>query len=385
MTDLVVDLYGERAGVLVEGRSGFDFVAEPAALQRWGVGSTALSFAVPLTSRPRPRDIEMRRNFFDEILPEGRARRRLAGNARIRQDYTIGMLARYGRDVAGAVKIWDPAAPGEPREPAYALIDDTKAGRMLDEVATNPLGNTGIRRMSSLAGVQDKIVLARIDGSWAEPLDGYASTHIIKPIMPDYGTLIFDEEYGARIARHLGLAAIARVLRRIDRDAPVQLLRLTTMSLAVGNLDMHAKNISVLHEPDGNVRLAPAYDIVPQLHHDIDPDVALWVNGKARHAEITLDDLVSEAAEWGIHDARAIVTDTVQRIEDFVRSERRISSRLLSGEAGSEGGDPDQSNTSDRDASRRHLRSPDSAGGSDIGSLGGVSPLLPTFCEAGSF
>lgn len=380
MSELRVELYGTHIGQLVERGGSFDFHVAEEGIRRFGLGSTTLSFAVPLLKRRTSKDAALRRNFFDELLPEGRARARLAGNAKIAKDYTVGMLERYGRDVAGAVKVWNPDAPGEPRTPDLRPLNDVDVRALLDDVARNPLGNTTPRRMSSLAGVQDKIVLVRTADGWAEPLDGYASTHIIKPIMGPMPSLIFDEEYGARIAHHLGLtryatqvesfagrsalvierydrtdaepdrrlhqedfnqalgysgdakyesdghpglAAIAAMLRRQVSPAAVdQLLRLTTMSVAVGNLDMHAKNISVLHHPDGRHELAPAYDVVPQLHLVNNHEFAFSINGKQAHADITFDDLVVEGAHWRASDPPAIVRQTIASIADFVNAER---------------------------------------------------------------
>jgi len=381
MPDLTVELYGQVVGTIHESRDGFDFAVEDDAIRRWGLGSTVLSFAVPLTSRPRPGDVLVRRNFFDEILPEGRARTRLAGNAHIASDYTVGMLGRYGRDVAGAIKIYDPTAPGEPRTPSTIAASPARVRQLLDEVATAPLGNDTVRRMSSLAGVQDKIVLARVGDEWAEPVDGYASTHIIKPVMPKYPTLIFDEEYGARIARHLGLAefdtsiatfdgvtalvierfdrspetadgrihqedfnqilgmtgdgkyeeygnlglrAIARVVRPFGRQALETLLTMTTMSLAIGNLDMHAKNISVVHLPDGTPVVAPAYDIVPQTHQPFEQKLALYINGKSDHGDVTINDLVVEAKAWGIRSPEPLIVRTITSIAEYVATESQL-------------------------------------------------------------
>lgn len=380
MSDLRVELYGTHVGTLTERGGSFDFRVAADGIQRFGLGSSTLSFAVPLLVIRTAKDAPRRRNFFDELLPEGRARARLAGKARIAPDYTLGMLRRYGRDVAGAVTIWDPAAPGEPRTPDLRSLTDEEVKALLDDVARSPLGNTTPRRMSSLAGVQDKIVLARSADGWAEPLDGYASTHIIKPVMPAMPSLIFDEEYGARIARHLGLthydtrvetfagrsalvierydrsedeldrrlhqedfnqalgyggdakyeaeghpglAAIAAVLRQqVSPQSVDHLLRLTTLSVAVGNLDMHAKNISVLHHPDGTHELAPAYDVVPQLHLVEDHDFAFAVNGTYAHADITLDDLIEEGLRWRAVDPETTVRETVTAIAEFVSTER---------------------------------------------------------------
>jgi serine/threonine-protein kinase HipA len=380
MSELRVELYGTHVGQLTEQGGSFDFRVVPDGIHRFGLGSSTLSFAVPLLRIRSSKGAPRRRNFFDELLPEGRARARLAGNAMIARDYTVGMLKRYGRDVAGAVKVWDPAAPGEPRTPALRPLTGDDVRALLDDVARSPLGNTTPRRMSSLAGVQDKIVLARSAQGWAEPLDGYASTHIIKPVMGGMPSLIFDEEYGARIARHLGLthydttietfagrsalvierydrsenepdrrlhqedfnqalgyggdakyeneghpglAAIAALLRQqVSPQSVSQLLRLTTMSVAVGNLDMHAKNISVLHHPDGKHELAPAYDVVPQLHLVEDHEFAFSINGTHAHADITIDDLIEEGLKWRAVDPEKIVRETITSIAEFVSTER---------------------------------------------------------------
>lgn len=375
---LAVELYGERLGELIETRGGFDFVAAPQAVSSHGVGSRILSVAIPLTTRARPANAALRRNFFDELLPEGRARTSLAGRAGVAADYTIGMLARYGRDVAGALRIWDPLSPDEPRTPEAVPVDDARVEEMMRAVKAAPLGNSTARRMSSLAGVQDKIVLARTTSGWAEPLDGFPSSHIVKPILMTMPTLIFDEEYGARIARHLGLlhyateittfgrtsalvierydrdpdapdgrihqedfnqalgmsgdgkyeddghpglAAIARVVRQADTGSLARLARMMTLSVAVGNLDMHAKNLSLLHQPDGSMTLAPAYDVVPQLHQDVDPVVALHVGGVRRHRDIRAAHLIAEATSWGVREADELVMRTIEDIAGFVATE----------------------------------------------------------------
>src|SRR5262249_30260731 len=63
----------------------------------------------------------------------------------------------------------------------------------------------------------------------------------------------------------------------------------------VGNADAHAKNISLLHEDVGRVRLAPLYDIVctaayPELHHDLALSIG-DVFDPAKISELEWDDL----------------------------------------------------------------------------------------------
>ena len=72
----------------------------------------------------------------------------------------------------------------------------------------------------------------------------------------------------------MSLGRIARVFSATgDRDSLERLFKLMVLSAAVGNLDMHAKNLSLLHPPDGSMTLSPAYDFVPQAHQPNDDEV----------------------------------------------------------------------------------------------------------------
>ncbi|GAA1766883.1 type II toxin-antitoxin system HipA family toxin [Agromyces humatus] len=226
---LIVELHGRQIGHLVGTGSEFDFRADEDAIREYGLGSTAMSLAVPLVPRPPRTQKRIRANFFAELLPEGMARDRLAAEAGVRRDDILGMLATYGRDIAGALQVWDPDLPDEPCTPATESLEDADVRRMLEDVRVAPLGNKPRRGKTSLNGVQSKIVLVRTGHRWARAIDGYPSTHIIKPVVPEYPTTIFDEEYGSRFARELGLAdfdthlgqfadAAALVIERYDRS-----------------------------------------------------------------------------------------------------------------------------------------------------------------------
>ena len=96
---------------------------------------------------------------------------------------------------------------------------------------------------------------------------------------------------------------------------------------ALGNLDVHAKNISLLHPPpraDGTpepARLAPAYDMVPMLHQPNDGRVAMAINGEFAHARIAGADLVAEGESWGVAGADAVVAATLAEIADFLTAD----------------------------------------------------------------
>jgi len=406
MADLVVELYGMRVGTLTGTWRTFDFQIDPAAVLEFGIDSLILSVAIPLTAVSVTARKERRQNFFRELLPEGRMLSRLAQELGLEEHDVIGLLRNFGRDVAGALQIWDPDEPGEPKHPALEPQSTAGVASMLEQVRQNPLGNKLPRGKTSLPGVQDKIVLARTKEGWNRVVDGWPSTHILKPESRDHPTMIYDEEYGARFAQAVGLTAFstwieefdgvpAVVIERYDRspDAPEgrihqedfnqvlgargiqkyqkyggrvslervaqvfssrgdrdsldRLFRLVVVSVAVGNLDLHTKNISLLHGLDGSISIAPAYDVVPQAHQANDQEVALAVAGEYRHAAITKDLLTTEGNAWGLSEAADITEDTLVKVLELARvavpDERahpglsddvvRVASNLLGGQA----------------------------------------------------
>jgi serine/threonine-protein kinase HipA len=380
MADLVVELYGTRAGVLAGTWRTFDFLPDAAAVTRFGIDSPILSVAIPLTAVAVRSRKERRQNFFRELLPEGRMLTRLAQQAGLAEQDVIGLLRAYGRDVAGALQIWDPDVPGEPRQPALEPLTRAGVGGMLEHVQDNPLGNKPSGGKTSLAGVQDKIVLAQTGEAWNRVIDGWPSTHILKPEPRDYPTSIYDEEYGARFAQAVGLTSvptwieefagvpavvierydrspdapqgrihqedfnqvlgaagnqkyqkysgkvslerIARVFSALgDRDSLKRLFKLVVVSVSVGNLDMHAKNLSMLHLPNEAMTLSPAYDVVPQAHQPNDGEVALAVGGEYRHAAITMNHLLSEGRAWGLAEAAALAEETLVTVLQLADTE----------------------------------------------------------------
>ncbi|WP_201773715.1 type II toxin-antitoxin system HipA family toxin [Nocardia brasiliensis] len=375
-----MELYDTRIGRIAGTWRNFDFVADAEAIARFGLDSSILSVSIPLAAIATRGHKARRQNYFRELLPEGRMRIRMAMEGDLAEQDVIGLLRRYGRDVAGALQIWDPDVPGEPKVPGLEQLTAAGVAHMLNNVQDNPLGNKPIGGKTSLAGVQDKIVLARTSDRWNRVIDGYPSTHILKPASRDNPTIIYDEEYGSRFARAAGLAEfdtwieefegtpavvierydrvadsevvrihqedfnqvlgasgdqkyqkfggrvdlarIAAVLSAIaDRSSLERLLRMVTLAVAVGNLDMHAKNISMLHRSDGTATLAPAYDFVPQVHQPNDGEMALAIDGEYRHRAITRAHLVADGQSWGVSDAEQIVDGLLDTVIEVAATE----------------------------------------------------------------
>ncbi|MBA3019538.1 HipA domain-containing protein [Propionicimonas sp.] len=378
---LAIELYGTVIGTLTGEARAFDFTPTQDGLDTFGTNSTVLSVTIPLAPAQRRAHAGRRRNWFAELLPEGDQYDYLLAQGGLRRDDTPSFLARFGRDVAGALQVWDLDDPTEPKTPSIRNLSPAEIRTLLEDPIGSPLANDPQSGRSSLGGVQPKIVLVRTRDGWAQALGGYPSTHILKPQLPGkQATVIYDEEYGSRLARRLRLADFeasieefdslpAIVIERYDRadggrlhqedfsqalgasrnqkyqeiggivslqriadtlkahatDPDLRrLARMVTLAVGIGNLDLHTKNLGLLHPGDGDITLAPAYDVVPQAHASGDGRLALAINGKYRHADITRDDLQAEFTAWGLRRAATTVNETLEELLTAVSEETPI-------------------------------------------------------------
>jgi serine/threonine-protein kinase HipA len=295
------------------------------ALERWSGGTPLLSCFLPVSGRRRS-DAGV---WFRGLLPEGQALQAMASAARVASYDTIGMLARFGRDVAGAVVISDRSIDDRPGG-IVPYTPDT----LTDEIVgldDRPLALYDDSELS-LPGLQNKMLLVALDGGWARPVGGRPSTHILKTEDRRFPGLAEHEAACLHLARALGLTTIdawteahgaigclivsrydravaqdGRIVRLHQEDAcqalgidperwdrrgkyeahggpslvqvaglldryatdPVheleQLARSMTFTVAIGNADAHGKNLAFVHDPPGSIRLGPLYDTVPTV------------------------------------------------------------------------------------------------------------------------
>lgn len=105
------------------------------------------------------------------------------------------------------------------------------------------------------------------------------------------------------------LSDIAEVLKANAANPQSELLKLlelVVLNIAIGNCDMHARNIALMLK-DGQVSLTPAYDVVPtvvwtgqsgRLPHS--RDLALRIGNEMEIEEVRGQNLLNEAVTWGI-------------------------------------------------------------------------------------
>jgi serine/threonine-protein kinase HipA len=262
--------------------------------------------------------------YFDNLLPEGSIRDFIARAEHISPSNVFGLLERFGGDTAGALSLL-PQGQRPADAPRYRPIDVATIRECFINSRGLPLGLAGEQARMSLSGAQDKMtVFIDSDGEMALPLGNAPTSHIIKPTMsyrPDLPQTAVNEAMVMGLARAVGLlvpdvrydpALDAVVIARYDRatEANGRLRRLhqndlcqilgvpagrkyeseggpslktcfaavtahssqpaldkkrliewVIFNVAVGNMDSHAKNLSLI-SVDGKTRLAPFYDMV---------------------------------------------------------------------------------------------------------------------------
>jgi serine/threonine-protein kinase HipA len=228
---LHVWLHGVRIARLSEPsrfRLRLDFTDD--ALDAFGEGSRVLSLALPISRLPvtdakQASTGQMVSAFVEGLLPEGNLRRHVAAEAGVPVTDTMGLLHRIGAECAGAVQI---LADGiEPGAGHVRPLTDDEVTRLVADLPTYHLPD-GTTPQASLAGIQDKVLLAALpNGAWGWPEAGAPSTHIIKP-EPLHGTvphLIQTEHWALRVARRADVTAAEAALATFDRRQAIVVTR----------------------------------------------------------------------------------------------------------------------------------------------------------------
>jgi serine/threonine-protein kinase HipA len=304
------------------------------AAWRTAAESFPVSLGMPLASPVYGPEIVV--PWLMNLLPEGEPLRAMTRALGVARDDVLGLIAETGRDLAGALTIGAPRAGEAPDYREVASPTDLE--RIIAELPAKPflVGDDGVSM--SLAGAQEKLPVAWRDGAIAIPVNGAASTHILKPDNPRLAGSVQNEALCMVLARRCGLGAapvitglagersyllVSRYDREVDGDAVRRLhqedfcqalgrppsakyehnrsgvrgpslaemfavvrahmtareinrlLDAVIFNVAIGNVDSHAKNYSILLSPK-HIGLAPLYDLMSGL---------AWANITQNHAQ----------------------------------------------------------------------------------------------------
>jgi serine/threonine-protein kinase HipA len=373
---LDVFLYGRKIGELEPATAtDYTFRYDDTIVKEVSGGTIVLSQALPV--RPEAFDPLTTRSYFEGLLPESMRREELARELQVSVNDSYALLARIGRDCAGAVVIVpEDETPGGSDGNGVEWLSTDRLAELVEELPRKPLGisRTSGKLRLSLAGVQRKLALVRgDDGRFGEPIGDTPSTHLIKP---EYGDEVFDlavnEMFCMTVAAGIGLPTAATELvaiggrrclisSRFDREdgsgisrlhqedlcqalgIPSNLkyeansgpgfrhfrwllaqigrgvdlrtmVRAAVLNFVLGNSDAHGKNFAILFASEGR-RLAPLYDVVSTAVYDFDRNMAMAIGDTFDPDATRLEDWLGMSADCELAPSRLFTMTRATAIE----------------------------------------------------------------------
>ena len=338
---LSVYLHNSLAGQLwLDETSRFSFHYDPGYIE--APDTIPLSLSLPLRAEPFLDDTA--RPFFSNLLPEGEVRSLIAKIKRISEHNDFKLLESIGGECAGAVSIV-PEQTTLNTESDYVALSEQEVEDIIEQNQIRPVLIINDELRLSLAGAQNKIPLY-IDAERFYLTFGIApSSHILKPQSPYFRDVVQNEHFCMRLADIVeltvpgssiwqGKSQIAYIVERYDRiktrDGKIErlhqedlcqvlgrmpdqkyeneggpglaecsqvldmysskpildkqaLIKWVIFNYFIGNADAHGKNLSLIREIDGSIRLAPFYDLIStKVYPEISEKMAMKIGGEAR-------------------------------------------------------------------------------------------------------
>jgi serine/threonine-protein kinase HipA len=324
-----------------------------------GYDGPAVATTLPVTEVPVLRPGGALPSYFTGLLPEGRRLSALRRAVKTSVDDELSLLLAVGADTIGDVQVV-PRGQHPTASPRVQLGGSVRFRDLLAELDLSP-DRTG------LPGVQDKVSAAMIN----LPVARAGLAYLLKLDPPEYPGLVENEAVLLRACAVSGLQAAegelirdvdgapGLVVTRFDRTAAgslgvedgcqvqgrspgdkytvgyaatftalasvcdARLLAARTLlsqlvfAILSGNGDAHAKNFSVLQQPDGEWRVSPAYDL-PTSQPYGDSTLAMPVNG--RRSDVGAVDVIALGKALGLPDAasRRVLRAAVEKVDAWL-------------------------------------------------------------------
>jgi len=279
-----------------------------------------LSLSLPLRKTPYTEDAA--KAFFKNLLPEGDIRSLIAKIKQVSEHNDYKMLEAIGGECAGAVTI----LPDEMAPSAKAAYSALPVHELEETIATphRPILVLKDELRLSLAGAQNKIPLYIEDEALFLTTGAAPSSHILKPQSIYFSDMVQNEHFCMLLAKVIGLPVpdsfiwkgkeqLAYIVERYDRKRlengtierihqedfcqvlgrmPEQkyeneggpglnecrriietyssnpvldkeaFVKWVIFNFLIGNADAHGKNLSLIREKNGHIRIAPFYDLI---------------------------------------------------------------------------------------------------------------------------
>lgn len=337
-----------------------------------------ISQSLPITTEEYSADYNIAHRFFANLLPEGGAREQIVRDLKI-VNTDFDLLRAIGGECAGGFYIL-PEEREPSDEQNYRRLRESELSRMITRpghvFAALPQEQ---RPRLSLAGAQNKFPVLFRNGQYYLPECEVLTSHILKFEVADYRHLPAYETFTTLLAQQIGLPVInielestgkhfysrterydrylndsefvmrlnqedfcqalgygheqkyqddggpsfsqcLELLRQVSSDPAIdtlQLLRWQIFNVLAGNSDGHAKNLSLLYFSNGDIRLAPFYDLVcTRAIERIDRHLAFSVGGQRDPGLISAKhwDLFSEECDIGSRFLHGLVNETASSL-----------------------------------------------------------------------
>lgn len=363
-------------GELSEDNNIWSFVYEPNWLA--APESFPISPSIPLvedkqTDGSSTRPIQW---FFDNLLPEEKARELLAKDIKEPVEDVFALLTKAGAESAGAITLLPPDTP-IPEGDIHSLTNEEMNTR-IESLPKTSLNRSERKRMS-LAGAQHKMLVVLHEGKLYEPSGNMPSTHILKPCHSDpdvYYQTHINEWFVMKLADKCGLNVPlvdiayfpepAYMIERFDRKGHhphqqrlhmvdgcqllnyphltkyrnnnvaslvnivdktrtkaktlLEIFRWACFNAMVGNGDAHLKNLSFFISKN-YITMTPHYDLLSTAIYEgigkhLDHELAQEMGGVKILADLKRDHVLAFGIELGLREKLAASTldDVIKKI-----------------------------------------------------------------------
>ncbi len=181
MQTLIAYMNGETVGTLTKANNGAHIFQYD---KSWIENNKArpLSLSLPLQLKSISSDAVI--NYFDNLLPDSpKVRDRIVARYKAKSRQPFDLLKEVGKDSVGAIALLPPGDAVLNDKISYEVLSISRLEEVLSAYKSDiPLGmliDEDDFRIS-VAGVQEKTALLKIDDNWCIPKKSTPTTHIIK-------------------------------------------------------------------------------------------------------------------------------------------------------------------------------------------------------------
>jgi serine/threonine-protein kinase HipA len=249
MDGYILDVY---AGAVRVGTLGYDqaqdaFHFDYGAAWRTLPGRYPLSPHLPLEGSASPQAI---RRFLENLLPEGEALAVAATDARVARNNVFGLLRHLGHETAGALSFVAAGQKPAEQEPLRRHLPLEELQARIDNRANEPFNRWDGKVRMSIAGHQDKLLVA-VEEDRLFLVDGVlSSTHILKPepVREDARCMVANEHFCMQLTHRISMRRW-----KAPGAAHVSILRVPSPVLSIERFDRRKTpdGVERLHVIDG--------------------------------------------------------------------------------------------------------------------------------------